>query len=126
MDGSCDTAPSSSLLLLKRAGLITILRGPASAFVTHDYCAARVDAPVGFAYYPPRLSRCEASLFGTSRSGLRFKQGSFCERKDISGVHEAAPLPLLIVRAGPRNVVCARIRVWEWRPNGPAGLWTRN
>src|SRR6185312_8591782 len=87
---SWGTAAVSSLLLLNRAGLATILRGLASAFPPHDYCAERVDAPAGFAYYPPRLSRCEASLFGTSRSGVSFKQGSFYERKDISGVHEAA------------------------------------
>jgi hypothetical protein len=88
-DESWDTAAVSSLLLLNRIGAATILRGLASAFSTHDYCAERVDALAGFAYYPPRLSRCEASIFGTSRSGVRFKQGSFYERKDISGVHEA-------------------------------------
>jgi hypothetical protein len=89
MDGNCDTVEIPSLLLLKGRRGATILRGPASAFPTHYYCAGRVDASAGFAYYPPRLSRCEASLFGTSRSGVRFKQGSFYERKDISDVHEA-------------------------------------
>jgi hypothetical protein len=89
MDGSCDTAEIPSLLLLKRSRRETILRGPEPTFPAHDYCAERVDARAAFAYYPPRLSRCEASLFGTSRSGLRFKQGSFYERIDISGVHEA-------------------------------------